>query len=131
MRLACGSLAAACTHQLDLRLRLPPEGRPVANDLEREALPVLSSDLEHLPKRAAPQVAEHFEGVAAERGVGWHGDPIGVEEHTEKTHDPVNAKGESVQAALNSRLRRTTRLTFFDDESGNEDMLLEPSSSLG
>ena len=49
-----------------------------------------------------------------------------MEEHTDNTHEPVNAGGESVQAELNSRLRRTTRLTFFDDESGNEDMLLEP-----
>ena len=40
--------------------------------------------------------------------------------------DTVNREGESVQAALNARLRRTTRLTFFDDESGEEGMQLEP-----
>ena len=40
--------------------------------------------------------------------------------------EPVNLVGESVQAALNARLRRTTRLTFFDDESGEEDMQTEP-----
>ena len=38
----------------------------------------------------------------------------------EEAYDAVNPEGESVQAALNSRLRRTTKLTFFDDESGEE-----------
>lgn len=69
--------SSARAHQLDLRLRLPPKRLPVADDLEREDLVVLGADLEDLPEGAAPQVAEHFEGVAAERGVGWHGDPIG------------------------------------------------------
>ena len=40
----------------------------------------------------------------------------------EATQEPVNLEVESVQVALNSRLRRTTRLIFFDDESGGEDM---------
>ena len=31
-----------------------------------------------------------------------------------------------MQAALNARLRMTTRLTFFDDERGDEEMQLEP-----
>ena len=44
----------------------------------------------------------------------------------EADHDAVNHDGESVQAAINSRLRRTTRLTFFDDESGEEDQQYEP-----
>ena len=39
---------------------------------------------------------------------------------------PAPSEGESVPAALNARLRRTTRLTFFDDESGDEDMQIEP-----
>ena len=38
----------------------------------------------------------------------------------------TNTDGESVQAALNARLRRTTRLTFFDDESGDDEMHIEP-----
>jgi len=35
-------------------------------------------------------------------------------------------EGESVQAALNARLRRTARLTFFDDESGEDEPQIEP-----
>lgn len=31
-----------------------------------------------------------------------------------------------MQAAFNSRLRRSTRMTFFDDESGDEEMQIEP-----
>ena len=49
-----------------------------------------------------------------------------VDLHIDEVDGAVNQEGESVQAALNSRLRGTTRLTFFDDESGNEDMQLEP-----
>ena len=45
---------------------------------------------------------------------------------SEEAYDAVSPDGESVQAALNSRLRRTTRLTFFDDESGEEDLQYEP-----
>ena len=43
-----------------------------------------------------------------------------------EAHEVVNLEGESVQAALNAKLRRTTRLTFFDDESGGESMQIEP-----
>ena len=39
----------------------------------------------------------------------------------------TNLDGESVQAALNARLRRTARLTFFDDESGGDEMHIEPA----
>ena len=31
-----------------------------------------------------------------------------------------------MQAAINARLRRTTRLTFFDDESGDDELHIEP-----
>lgn len=41
-------------------------------------------------------------------------------------YEATSPEGESVQAALNARLRRTTRLRFFDDESGEEGMQLEP-----
>ena len=59
----------------------------------------------------------------------WHQDPSGHEMHEEQAyeaHESVNRDGESLQAAVNARLRRTTRLTFFDDESGEEDMQCEP-----
>ena len=31
-----------------------------------------------------------------------------------------------MQVAMNARLRRTTRLTFFDDESGDDELQFEP-----
>ena len=46
--------------------------------------------------------------------------------HIDEVDSAVNQEGESVQAALNSKLRRTTNMTFFDDESGDEEMPLEP-----
>ena len=46
--------------------------------------------------------------------------------HAEAAYDAVNHDGESVQVAINSRFMRTTRLTFFDDESGEEDQQYEP-----
>ena len=45
---------------------------------------------------------------------------------TEASYTATNLDGESVQAAINARLRRTTRLTFFDDESGDDEMHIEP-----
>ena len=59
----------------------------------------------------------------------WHHDPSGHELHEEQTHEAyesVSFDGESAQAAMNARLRRTTRLTFFDDESGDEALQIEP-----
>jgi len=56
----------------------------------------------------------------------WHLDDQAPEPLAEVTHEATSLGGESVQAAINARLRRTTRLTFFDDESGEEDMQLEP-----
>ena len=44
----------------------------------------------------------------------------------EAAYYAVNPDGESVQAALNSRLRRTTWLTLFDGESGEEGLQVEP-----
>ena len=46
--------------------------------------------------------------------------------HIDVADGAVNHEGESVQGAINARLRRTTRLTFFDDESGDDEMQLEP-----
>ena len=42
--------------------------------------------------------------------------PVGV------AYEATSLEGEYVQAALNARRRRTARLTFFDDESGEEGM---------
>ena len=57
----------------------------------------------------------------------WQNDCEDQSQQPETEQDEtVNREGESVQAALNARLRRTTRLTFFDDESGEEDIQLEP-----
>ena len=48
------------------------------------------------------------------------------EEPADVTHETTNLDGESVQTAINARLGRTTRLTFFDDESGDDEMHIEP-----
>ena len=45
---------------------------------------------------------------------------------TMPTAEATYPDGESVQVALNTRLRRTTRLTFFDDESGEDEPQTEP-----
>ena len=56
----------------------------------------------------------------------WQQEPDDPDMHIDVIDGAVNQEGESVQAALNARLRRTTRLTFFDDESGDDEMQLEP-----
>jgi len=59
----------------------------------------------------------------------WHADAERQQVHsssTMPTAEDTNLEGEAVQAALNTRLRRTTRLTFFDDESGEDEPLTEP-----
>ena len=55
----------------------------------------------------------------------WQQEPDGPDMHIDQVDNAVNQEGESVHAALNSRLRRSTRMTFFNDESGNEEMQLE------
>ena len=52
----------------------------------------------------------------------WQQEPDDPDMHIDVVDGAVNHEGESVQAALNSRLRRSTRMTFFDDESGDEEM---------
>ena len=62
-----------------------------------------------------------------EPGDWWHSEGGDPSNHMEM--EPtigVDQSGESVQAALNARRRRTTRLTFFDDESGEDGLQLEP-----
>ena len=56
----------------------------------------------------------------------WHQDEEAPEPPADVAYEATSLERESVQAALNARLRRTTRLTFFDVESGAEDMQLEP-----
>ena len=48
--------------------------------------------------------------------------------HTLGHCDPVqaNREGESLRAVLNTRFRRSTRMVFFDDESGQDEMHQEP-----
>ena len=47
--------------------------------------------------------------------------------HIDEVDGAVNHEGEFVQVALNSRFRRSTRMTFFDDESGDAEMQIEPA----
>ena len=56
----------------------------------------------------------------------WQQEPGDPGMHIGEVDGAVNHEGESVHAALNSRLRRSTRMTFFDDESGDEEMQIEP-----
>jgi hypothetical protein len=68
------------THQLHLRLGLPAEGGSVADDLDRERLAVLASDLEDLAEGAAAEVAENLVALAVGRGddVGHRHDQVAL-----------------------------------------------------
>lgn len=67
-------------HQLHLRLGLPAEGGSVADDLDRERLAVLASDLEDLAEGAAAEVAENLVALAVGRGddVGHRHDQVAL-----------------------------------------------------
>ena len=54
-------------HQLDFGLCLPPEGLPVADNLERVNSVVCRAHLEHLPKGATAKMSENLEQLAARR----------------------------------------------------------------
>lgn len=56
----------------------------------------------------------------------WQQEPDDLDMPTDEVDGAVDQEGESVQAALNSRLKRSTRMVFFDDESGDEEMQQEP-----
>ena len=56
----------------------------------------------------------------------WQQEPDDPDTHFDAFYGTVNQEGESVQAALHARLRLLTKLTFFDDESGDDEMQLEP-----
>ena len=60
----------------------------------------------------------------------WHQDEEPPVPPVDVAYEATSHEGESVQAALNARLRRTARLTFSDDESGEEGCSLSRTTSL-
>ena len=101
--------AAAARSKVDLAsrltIKLPETGKPVSYSMFDDA---------------------EGDNWQAEPDEWWQQDMEPPAADEDVPHEMVGPGGESLQAALNVRLRRTTRLTFFDDESGEEDLQLEP-----